>query len=391
MKRHIDALVREALSDAIQEGHLRTRVIPAFTVDAPRHAAFGDLACDVALVLGRQLGKSPHAIGATIAGRLRDPHGWLAEVGIGGPGFVNFRFAPPFWGAILAEAVEAGAGYGRTDVGQGRRVRVELIRDGASDATGARGAAVADAVAGILRAAGADVERAGTVAGLAPGGRSGPALAARFGQLVGVVAGDATAGLPPLEATLRERGAHGAALRLLPVQAVRVMRDASPAWECPSADELLREIGPDALRFLLLLERAERPVDLDLELAKRVRTDNPLFLVQYARVRLAGRRRGSEAPAQPDPSRLGTADVEVLRALASWPDVMDVASRALEPDRIARFAVELAGATHRWLNRHRPLDTELALGRTRAALSGCLERVLSQALALCKVSAPERM
>ena len=107
MKRHVDAIVREALNDAIQGGRLRTRSIPSFSVDVPRHTAFGDLACDVALVLGRQLGKSPHAIGAAIAGCVRDPHGWLAEVGIGGPGFVNFRFAPPFWGAVLAEAVAA--------------------------------------------------------------------------------------------------------------------------------------------------------------------------------------------------------------------------------------------------------------------------------------------
>src|SRR5262245_5615929 len=125
MKRHVDALVREALSDAIEGGLLRTSGVPRFTVDAPRHAAFGDLACDVALVLGRQLGRSPHAIGATIASQLRDPHGWLAEVGVGGPGFVNFRFAPPFWHAALADALEAGGAYGRSEAALGRRVRVE--------------------------------------------------------------------------------------------------------------------------------------------------------------------------------------------------------------------------------------------------------------------------
>ncbi|HJW70323.1 MAG TPA: arginine--tRNA ligase, partial [Candidatus Binatia bacterium] len=114
MKPYVDALVREALSDAIEAGLLRTSTMPGFRVAAPRYPAFGDLACDVALVLARELGEPPRAIAALVMGRLRDRHGWLAGVEVGGPGFVNFRFAPPFWRARLAEALAAGAAYGRT-------------------------------------------------------------------------------------------------------------------------------------------------------------------------------------------------------------------------------------------------------------------------------------
>src|SRR4029453_14883014 len=333
MKRHIDAIVREALNDAIQGGRLRTRSLPPFSVEVPRHTAFGDLACDVALVLGRQLGKSPHAIGAAIAGCVRDPHGWLAEVGIGGPGFVNFRFAPPFWGAVLSEAVAAGEAYGRSDAGEGQRGRLELLRAGAGDVTGARATAVADAAAGLLRAAGADVESAGAL--------SGPS-ATRPAQLVGIVAGAAGAAVPMLEHALRERAAgERPSLRVIAVQPVRVTRDGSPLTDPPPGDEILLRIGPGPLRFLLLRERVERPVELDLELAKLERTDNPLFLVQYAHARLAARGEPAHTGTDVDPSLLGASDVEVLRALASWPDVLEAASRALEPDRLGRHAIEM--------------------------------------------------
>jgi arginyl-tRNA synthetase len=391
MKRHIDALVREALSDAIQGGLLRTGAVPSFTLDAPRHASFGDLACDVALVLGRHLGRSPHAIGAAIAGRLQDPHGWLAEVGVAGPGFVNFRFAPPFWRTLLAEALDAGGAYGRSDAVLGRRVRVELFGADAADVIGARGAAVADGVAGLLGEAGAVVERVGTLPGLAPpeGDAPGPA---RLGQLVGVVAGDHAVAKPRLAATLAELGGEDATLRVLPVHHVRPTRDGSPIGDPLTAGQLLDEIGSDAVRFLCLLERAERPLDLDVELAKRERTDNPLFLVHYAHARLARRTHAEECTGdatavQRDLSLLGGEDLEVLRAIAGWPDVVDVATRELEPDRIARFAVELAGATHRWLNRDRPDGVRPALARARCALAGCLEQVFRRALALCNVSA----
>src|SRR5262245_22509176 len=384
MKRHIDAIVREALNDAIQGGRLRTRSIPAFSVDVPRHTAFGDLACDVALVLGRQLGKSPHAIGAAIAGCVRDPHGWLAEVGIGGPGFVNFRFAPPFWGAVLAEAVTAGEAYGRSDAGAGQRVRLALLGADGGDVTGARATAVADAVGALLRAADADVDGAGDASG-----RSGET---RPTQVVGIVAGDAGAAMPMLEQALQERATgQPTTLRVIPVQPVRVTRDGSPVADPPPAGEILREIGSGPLRFLLLRERVERPIELDLELAKLERTDNPLFLVQYAHARLAARGEPALTATEIDPSPLDASDVEVLRALASWPDVLEAATRALEPDRVVRYAIDLAGASHRWINRHRAGSAGGGADETRAALAACLARVLRRALVLCNVPAPERM
>lgn len=399
MKRHVDALVREALSDVIAEGGLRTRTVPAFTIDAPRHAAFGDLACDVALVLGRQLGESPEAIGGRIVDRVHDPHGWLAEVGVGGPGFVNFRFAPPFWRTLLAEALEAGDTYGRSDAGIGRRILVEVAGAGAGDAGDARAAAVADAVGRLLGDAGAVVERAGSVAGLvaADGGEGVPGRAP-FGRLVGVLAGRRDGALPHLQRTLATRGVPGATLRVLPVHPVRLSRDGEPMRDAARVEALVDEIGPDALRFLLLLQRAERSVDLDLELAKREGTENPLFLVRYARARLGRRRREGEdvcaragALVDVDLDQLAGGELDVLRTVAAWPDVVDAAVRALEPDRVARFAVELAGAAHRWLNRYRLADARPARAAARLALAACLERLLARALIVCTGSVPEGM
>src|SRR5262245_32036238 len=161
MKPYVDALVREALSDAIEAGLLRARTVPGFCLDAPRYPAFGDLACDIALVLARELGEPPRAIAALVAGRLHDRHGWLAAVDVGGPGFVNFRFAPSFWRARLADAVAAGPAYGQAVSGRDRRVSIEMEpgdRSAAPSADDGRVAAVAGAAARLLAAAGCDVE-----------------------------------------------------------------------------------------------------------------------------------------------------------------------------------------------------------------------------------------
>jgi arginyl-tRNA synthetase len=390
MKPYVDALVREALSDAIEAGLLRTSTMPGFRVAAPRYPAFGDLACDVALVLARELGEPPRAIAALVMGRLRDRHGWLAGVEVGGPGFVNFRFAPPFWRACLAEALAAGAAYGRTASAPGRRIRIEVEREDPSAAPSVgdgRAGAIAGATARLLAAAGCDVEQVGAVPeieGLAVGVR--PRGAGAPAELI-AVAGASQAG----EVARRDR--MGSVLRLLSVHPVSLTRDGEPVpGDVPLAD-VVREIGRDATRFLLLLERPDRPVELDLELAKLERTDNPVFYVQYACARLGAVLGAAPAvAATPDLSQLDDLDVEPLRALAAWPDVLNEASRALEPHRVAAHAVELAAAVHRWMNRTR-IGTERATGASpaRLALATCVRQVLHSALLVCGVSVPERI
>jgi arginyl-tRNA synthetase len=390
MKPYVDALVREALSDATEAGLLPDRTIPGFRVDSPRHAAFGDLACDVSLVLARELGEPPEAIAALVMGRIKDRNGWLAGIDVGGPGFVNFRFAPAFWRARLLDAVAAGSGYGRTSAGRGRRVRVTVARadpSAAASVADGRAGAIAGAASRLLAAAECDVELDGAVPDIDVSRSFG--LAGGTPDEVVAVAAAAHAG----EVVRRAAQAPGApALRVLAVHPVRLTRDGEPVQRAPSLAAVLDEIGPDAARFLLLLERPDRPLELDLELAKLDGTDNPVFYVRSAHGRLGRVLRAVASDATPlDPAALDASDAEPLRLLAAWPDVVEVATRAVEPYRIATRAVELAAAVHRWMNRNRITVGGRPPARVRLALARCLRQMLGDALALCGVSAPEQI
>src|SRR5438552_8952894 len=162
MKRHLEALIRQALIDAITAGELPVDRPPPFAVEVPADLKFGDLATNVALVLARQAGKPPRVVAETVLARLRDPSGWLASAEIAGPGFINVRFTPAFWRMLLAEALAAGDAYGRSDTGAGRRVHVEFV---SANPTGplhvghGRGAVLGDVAARLLEAAGFQVER----------------------------------------------------------------------------------------------------------------------------------------------------------------------------------------------------------------------------------------
>jgi arginyl-tRNA synthetase len=165
VKRHVEGLVRQALSAALAAGDLRAKEPPPFAVEVPSDVKFGDLSTNVALVLARGEGRPPHLIARVLVGHLEAaaPPGWLqGSPEIAGPGFINFRLAPAFWQRMLADALGAGEAYGRSATGAGRRVQVEFV---SANPTGpltvghGRNAVIGDTLARLLEASGWQVER----------------------------------------------------------------------------------------------------------------------------------------------------------------------------------------------------------------------------------------
>src|SRR6202795_1563095 len=68
----------------------------AITIEAPKDAAHGDAASNVALALARSERKPPRAIADIIKANIQLPPE-VSEVSVAGPGFINFRMAPEYW------------------------------------------------------------------------------------------------------------------------------------------------------------------------------------------------------------------------------------------------------------------------------------------------------
>ncbi len=131
------------------------------TVEPPRDAAHGDLATNAAMVLSKAVGENPRALAQRIAERLKDEPD-VARVEIAGPGFINLTLGDGFWQARLREMLVAGADYGRSTIGGGRKVNVEYV---SANPTGpmhvghCRGAVVGDTLANLMAFAGFDVTK----------------------------------------------------------------------------------------------------------------------------------------------------------------------------------------------------------------------------------------
>jgi arginyl-tRNA synthetase len=127
--------------------------------------------------------------------------------------------------------------------------------------------------------------------------------------------------------------------------------------------ELVDEVGRDVVRFMMLTRKNDAPLDFDFDAATEQSKDNPVFYVQYAHARIQSvlRRVAGEMPdldvgvdnlAGADLTRLtDSAEMDLIKQMASWPRAVEIAAQAREPHRIAFYLNELASSFHALWNK----------------------------------------
>ncbi len=166
-------------------------------------------------------------------------------------------------------------------------------------------------------------------------------------------------------------------------------------------DELIDEIGVDATRFFMLQRSHDRTVDLDLDLAKRTSSENPVYYVQYAHARIVtmlGRLEADRVSAALG-GRDGWGDVslqpaerELIKTLVAFPDEVAEAAARRGPHRIAAYALELAQQFTAFYRDCKVVGAQpVTVESFRVALSQAARQVIALALWLLGVSAPDSM
>ena len=157
----IRALVIESLEALASDGALPAGLdMKNVAVEPPRDAAHGDMATNAAMVLAKPAKMKPRDIAEALAERLVK-NAMVDTAEVAGPGFLNLRLAPSVWDELLG-AVLSNPDYGRSDMGQGRKINVEYV---SANPTGplhvghTRGAVFGDALASLLAYAGHKVTR----------------------------------------------------------------------------------------------------------------------------------------------------------------------------------------------------------------------------------------
>lgn len=160
MKSKIQDLVNQALATLTTDGTLH-EPLPPFSIEHARDPSHGDFATNAALVCAKVARSKPRDLAEKLVAAF--PTSSLVEkVDIAGPGFINFTLSTHAYRAVIPQVLMEGHGYGRSHLGEDRRVQVEFV---SANPTGplhvghGRGAAYGSVVANLLEAVGFEVHR----------------------------------------------------------------------------------------------------------------------------------------------------------------------------------------------------------------------------------------
>ena len=237
-----------------------------------------------------------------------------------------------------------------------------------------------------------------------------------FRNLINVFGADHAGYIKRVRATVKALSDGKANLDVKVCQLVKLFRAGQPVKMSKRAGtfvtlrEVVDEVGRDPVRFMMLYRKNDAPLDFDLAKVMEQSKDNPVFYVQYAHARGASVFRqvndifpdfspGSPHVLNADLSQLTDAgELDLIRRLAAFPKLVEGASVAHEPHRVAFYLYDLASTFHsQWTKGNEMPHLRFiqpdngTLTAARLALIGASTQVLASGLAILGVHAPDEM
>ncbi|MBK9334763.1 MAG: arginine--tRNA ligase [Ignavibacteria bacterium] len=167
-------------------------------------------------------------------------------------------------------------------------------------------------------------------------------------------------------------------------------------------DELINDIGADAMQFFYVMRGANTHLDFDISLAKDKSEKNPVYYLQYAHARICGILRNADEvfPSynETNVTELNTdvinspEEMKLLKVLSDFPDEVISSAKTFEPHKIITYLNSVAENFHRFYHNNRVIDAEnkeLSLSRIHICLA--VKQILKNGFDIIGISAPDRM
>jgi len=223
-----------------------------------------------------------------------------------------------------------------------------------------------------------------------------------FEHIINIWGPDHHGYIPRLKAAVQAMGHHEESLSVKIVQLATIFRNKQPLsmstrkGQYISLREVMDEVGVDAARFFFLMRRMEAHLDFDLELAKKETPENPVYYIQYAHARIHSIMdfaKQSKVKMNADTFDLikEEEELDLIKKLGSFPDMLLVCERQLDPFALSSYLIELAIVFHKFYDKNRVVGEDLKLSAQRLGLVEATRIVLNNGLTLLGISAPKKM
>lgn len=224
-----------------------------------------------------------------------------------------------------------------------------------------------------------------------------------FDIIVDIWGADHHGYIPRIESVMRAFGYDSSRFRVILVQMVNLLKHGEPfqmskrAGNFVTLSEVVDLVGADTTKFIFLTRKADSHLDFDIDVVTATSAENPVFYVQYANARINSilanaREKGIDVEANNmETSLLNKEEITLIKKLLVYPMVLEGAARTFEPHRITFYLQELAGMFHPYYHRYKVITEDEPTTGSRLALCKAIKIVLSDALSILGVTAPEKM
>tara|TARA_B100000676_G_C17707807_1_gene644690 strand:- start:212 stop:751 length:540 start_codon:yes stop_codon:yes gene_type:complete len=170
-----------------------------------------------------------------------------------------------------------------------------------------------------------------------------------------------------------------------------------------TVDDLIKEVGKDATRFIMLNRSSDVELDFDFDNVIEKSKDNPLYYVQYCYARIASVFRHIEKDIKLDVKindynfLYSKDEINILKKISEWPKCIDISSRKLEPHRIPTYLYELSSLFHSYWNlgkddpEKRFINEQKQIRDDKLIFLKVISNVIKSGMDIVSVSLPEKM
>lgn len=226
-----------------------------------------------------------------------------------------------------------------------------------------------------------------------------------YDRMINIWGADHHGYIPRVKAAMAALGNDPEKLTVLIAQMVSLfqngekMKMSKRTGKAVTMEDLMDEVGVDAIRYFFTMRSMDSHLDFDMDLAISTSNENPVFYVQYAHARICSifRQAEEQGNALPDSGAISfeklnaEAEYDLIRKIGELPKEIAEAAAHYAPHRLIRYVYELASEFHSYYRAERVITEDAEQTSARLALLGAIRVSIANVLRLVGVSAPERM
>ncbi len=168
-------------------------------------------------------------------------------------------------------------------------------------------------------------------------------------------------------------------------------------------DELIDEVGSDAVHYFFVMRSVGTHLEFDIALAKEQSDKNPVYYLQYAHARIASILRFAAEegfPVNDSDAMLSRTDfsliiakeeIDLLKKLLEFPELVQSCALSFEPHRLTTYLREVAETFHRFYHEQRVINDDKKLMQARLTVCLLTKIVIANGCKILSVSCPEKM